>query len=225
MRRSLYLAGALSPFRRRSPGARVTRSRSRSDDAPVRAYSYDNGRFDDRDRAAIGVTTSSGGMRDTLGLLVSSVTAGGPADKAGIEEGNRLVSINGVSLRLSAADAGEGDMDGIANRRLIRELEKVKAGDEVELRVWAGGQTKSVKVKTVAFEDLPSRTRSVRRELEDRPVIRHEPQRHRKSPRHARHARRSRHDGWPGRESGDHRGRSRVGDQRRQPSRRVRGCR
>jgi hypothetical protein len=53
-------------------------------------------------------------------------------------------------------------MDGIANRRLIRELEKVKAGDEVDLRVWAGGQTKSVKVKTVAFEDLPSRARSVR---------------------------------------------------------------
>jgi S1-C subfamily serine protease len=135
-------------------------------------YSYDNGRFqDDRDRAAIGVTTSSGGMRDTLGLLVSSVTAGGPADKAGIEEGNRLVSVNGVSLRLSAADAGEGDMDDILQRRLIRQLEKVKAGDEVELRVWAGGQTKTVKVKTVAMEDLPSRTRNVRRELEDRPVL------------------------------------------------------
>jgi S1-C subfamily serine protease len=110
-------------------------------------------------------------MRDTLGLLVQSVTAGGPADKAGIEEGNRLVSVNGVSLRLSASDAGEGDMDGILNRRLIRELEKVKPGDEVDVRVWAGGQTKNVKVKTVAYEDLPSRTRTVRREVEDRPVI------------------------------------------------------
>jgi len=133
-------------------------------------YSFGGNRYDD-DRAAIGVTTSSGGMRDTLGLLVQSVTAGGPAEKAGIEEGNRLVSINGVSLKLSAADAGEGDMDGIANRRLIRELEKIKAGDDVDLRVWAGGQTKAVKVKTVAFEDLPSRTRSVRRELDDRPAL------------------------------------------------------
>ena len=119
MRRSLYLAGALTLAAGVLPAqqsARTTR------DA-----------YDDRDRAAIGVTTSSGGMRDTLGLLVQSVTAGSPADKAGIEEGNRLISVNGVSLRLSAADAGEGDMDGIANRRLIRELEKVKAGDEVEL--------------------------------------------------------------------------------------------
>ena len=146
MRRSLYLAGALTI----AAGALSAQQTAR--------YSYD-----DRDRPAIGVTTSSGGMRDTLGLLVQSVTAGGPAEKAGIEEGNRLVSINGVSLRLSAADAGESDMDGIANRRLLRELEKAKPGDEVELRVWAAGQTKTVKVKTVAFEDLPSRTRTVRR--------------------------------------------------------------
>ena len=137
---------------------------------PTRTYSYDS-RYDDRDRAAIGISTSSGGMRDTLGLLVSSVTAGGPADKAGIEEGNRLVSINGVNLRLSAADAREGDMDGIVNRRLIRELERIKAGDDVDLRVWTGGQTKTVKVKTVAVEDLPSRMRTARRELEDRPAL------------------------------------------------------
>jgi serine protease Do len=167
MRRSLYLVGALAVAAGVLP-AQVT-ARSRSDAGPTRVYSFDN-RYAD-DRAAIGVTTSSGGMRDTLGLLVQSVTADGPADKAGIEEGNRLVSVNGVSLKLSAADAGEGDMDGIANRRLIRELEKVKPGDEVDLRVWAGGQVKSVKVKTVAFEDLPSRSRSVRRELDDRPAL------------------------------------------------------
>jgi S1-C subfamily serine protease len=171
MRRSFHVAGALVLSAGVLSAQGSTRSRSRSDDAPVRAYSFDSGRFDDRDRAAIGITTSSGGMRDTLGLLVSSVTAGGPADKAGIEEGNRLISINGVNLRLSAADAGEGDMGDVTNRRLIRELEKVKAGDDVELRVWAGGQTKTVKVKTVAMEDLPSRTRNVRRELDDRPAL------------------------------------------------------
>jgi S1-C subfamily serine protease len=157
MRRFLYLSGALAL------SAGVLQ-------AQARAYSYSS-RYDDRDRAAIGITTSSGGMRDTLGLLVSSVTEGGPADKAGIEEGSRIQSINGVSLRLSAADATEGDMGDIVQRRLIRELEKVKAGADVELRVWAGGQTKTVKVKTVAVEDLPSRARAVRRELDERPVL------------------------------------------------------
>jgi len=159
MRRSLCFAGALAL------SAGVVHAQG-----PTRTYSYDS-RYDDRDRAALGISTSSGGMRDTLGLLVSSVTAGGPADKAGIEEGNRLVSINGVNLRLSAADAREGDMDGIVNRRLIRELERIKAGDDVDLRVWTGGQTKTVKVKTVAVEDLPSRMRTARRELEDRPAL------------------------------------------------------
>src|SRR4030095_11945555 len=159
MRRSLCFAGALAL------SAGVVQAQG-----PARTYSYDS-RYDDRDRAAIGISTSSGGKRDTLGLLVSSVTVGGPADKGGIEEGTRIASINGVSLRLSAADAGEGDMDGIANRRLIRELEKVKPGADVDLRVWAGGQTKAVKVKTVAFEALPSRARSVRRELDERPVV------------------------------------------------------
>jgi S1-C subfamily serine protease len=159
MRRSLHLAGALAL------SAGIVQAQG-----STRTYSYDS-RYDDRDRAAIGITTSTGGMRDTLGLLVSSVTEGGPADKAGIEEGNRLQSINGVSLRLSAADATEGDMGDIVQRRLIRELEKVKAGADVELRVWAGGQAKTVKVKTVAVEDLPSRMRSVRRELDERPVL------------------------------------------------------
>ena len=159
MRRSLYLAGALAL------SAGIVQAQG-----STRTYSYDS-RYDDRDRAALGITTSTGGMRDTLGLLVSSVTEGGPADKAGVEEGNRLQSINGVSLRLSAADATEGDMGDIVQRRLIRELEKVKAGADVELRVWAGGQAKTVKVKTVAVEDLPSRMRSVRRELDERPVL------------------------------------------------------
>ncbi|HEX6051764.1 MAG TPA: PDZ domain-containing protein, partial [Gemmatimonadaceae bacterium] len=159
MRRSLYIAGALT-LTTAAAGALQAQS--------VRARAWSSY---DRDRAAIGITTSSGGMRDTLGLLVQSVTAGGPADKAGIEEGNRIQSVNSVNLRLSAADAGEGDMDGIANRRLIRELEKVKPGDEVELRVWASGQTKTVRVKTVEMEDLPSRTRVARRDLEERPVL------------------------------------------------------
>lgn len=115
------------------------------------AFAYSLG---DPDRPMIGVSTRSSGKRDTLGLLVESVTRDGPADKAGIEEGDRLVSVNGVNLRLSPADAGESDMEGVANRRLIRELEKRKAGDEVELRVYRDGSTRTVQVKTVAAQEL-----------------------------------------------------------------------
>ena len=134
-----------------------------------RAMSSDR---DDSDRAAIGISTASGGRRDTLGLLITDVTPGGPAEKAGLEEGNRITAVNGVNLRLSSADAGEDDMEGILTRRLIRELRKIKAGDEVDLRVWASGQSKSVKVKTVALEDLPGRNMKISREdMEDRAVV------------------------------------------------------
>lgn len=138
-------------------------------------YAYAIG---DPDRPMIGVSTRSSGKRDTLGLLVESVTRDGPAEKAGIEEGDRLVSVNSVNLRLSAADAGESDMEGVATRRLIRELEKQKAGDEVEIRVYRDGNTRSIRVKTVAADELnqgnlgfASTTGSLRRLSRDRAVL------------------------------------------------------
>ena len=121
-------------------------------------------------RAVIGITTSSGTTsRDTLGVLVSSVRSSGPADKAGIEEGNRIASINGVSLKLNAADVGDEDMAGVMTRRLTRELDKLKPGDDVDLRVYANGQTKSVKVKTIDPEDLNQMT--IRRSLDERATL------------------------------------------------------
>lgn len=125
----------------------------------------------DDDRPRIGVATGPGGKRDTLGLLVTDVTRGGPAEKAGIEEGDRLVSVNGVNLRLSAVDLEDDEMLGLGTRRLVRELGKVKAGDEVDLRVYREGQTRSVKVRTVTAEELsPQRVTvtSMRRESDER---------------------------------------------------------
>ncbi len=137
----------------------------------ARAYSLMAG---DRDRPMLGVTTGSSGARDTLGLLVQSVTSGGPADKAGIEEGDRLVSVNGVSLRLAREDAEDEAMGGVLVRRLTRELAKHKAGEEVELRVYHDGQTRTVRAALVAAGDLTPALRSVqamRTALEDRSVL------------------------------------------------------
>ena len=138
---------------------------------PGRAFAFTTA--EDGDRAVIGVTTSTGSARDTLGVLISSVTAGGPADKAGIEEGNRVASINGVNLRLSPADVGDWDMSSAMGRRLTRELGRVKAGDEVELKVYGGGQTRTVKVKTVMYDDLyrTMRSSSRERDMDERPAI------------------------------------------------------
>ena len=121
-------------------------------------------------KSMIGVSTSSTGERDTLGLLVTGITPNGPAEKAGIVEGNRIAAINGVNLRLAAADAGEDDMQGITAHRLTRELSKVEPGTVVDLRVYADGQWKDVKVKTVSPDSLmPTRFRSS--DIDDRAVL------------------------------------------------------
>jgi C-terminal processing protease CtpA/Prc len=149
-------------------GAQSARSEDKSDSETI-VYRSSG---DDDERAMLGVSTSSAGERDTLGLFVSAVTPGGPAEKAGIEEGHRIAAINGVSLRLAAADAGEDDMQGIMSRRLTREMRKLKAGDEVSLRVYADGRFRDVKVKTIAAEDMPNRrVRVSRSDMEDRPVL------------------------------------------------------
>ncbi|MBA4071529.1 MAG: hypothetical protein C0497_06800 [Gemmatimonas sp.] len=121
-------------------------------------------------RAMIGISTSSGSKRDTLGVLISSITEGGPAEKAGLTEGDRIQSINGVSLRVNREEAGDDEMGGIMQRRLTRELGKVKAGDEVTLQVWHDGASRSYKIKTVAADDLNPRLQA-RIRAEERAVI------------------------------------------------------
>jgi serine protease Do len=144
------------------------REREERTPRPARVWSIGG---DDDERAVIGVSTSSGGERDTLGLLITGVTPGGPAEQVGLEEGNRIAAINGVRLTLSSADAGEPDMHGILSRRLTRELRKVKPGDNVELRVYDDGQFRNVRIKTIAAADLPGRRKVREIDLDDRPVL------------------------------------------------------
>src|SRR5205814_1967782 len=87
------------------------------------------------------------------------------------EEGSRIAAINSVSLKLNPADVGDWDMSGIMSRRLSRELGKVKPGDEVELRLYAAGQSRTVKIKTTSSDSLYRRSRASREDDEDRAVL------------------------------------------------------
>jgi hypothetical protein len=57
----------------------------------------------------------------------------------------------------------------------VRELEKVKPGDEVELRVYREGRTQNVRVRTVSSDSLFKRATTFRRasreEMDDRPAL------------------------------------------------------
>jgi membrane-associated protease RseP (regulator of RpoE activity) len=106
-------------------------------------------------RAALGVQVSStGSLRDTLGVFIARVTPKGPAETAGIVEGDRIVSINGVDLRLNSADAGDSYASSLASRRLTRELQKLAPGNRVSLKVWSGGRVRDVQVTAGKASDV-----------------------------------------------------------------------
>ena len=163
-------AAATTSATAQEPGA-STESRVRSLDQVI-------SRYDDQQqahRAALGIgTTATGTLRDTLGLMITSITKGSPAEKAGLEEGNRLAAINGVSLRVNVADVEDGEMSNALTRRLTRELAKSKPGDEVELRVYRDGHTQSVTLKAADSDELFKRVdfvRHTRSEMDNRPAL------------------------------------------------------
>lgn len=109
-------------------------------------------------RAAIGVQLSpTGTVRDTLGVFISRVTPKGPAENAGIVEGERIMSINGVDLRVNAADAGDSFASDLPSRRLTREVGKLSPGGVANLRVYSGGRVRDVRVTTARASDLGER--------------------------------------------------------------------
>lgn len=147
---AVMLAAAAVPLHAQDEDNGIVRAR----DLAIRVARAVNG--EDSNRAVLGISTRSTGKRDTLGLLVESITSGSPAEKAGLEEGNRIASVNGVNLKLAPADAGAPEMRGLMTQRLQREMKKSKPGDEVKLNVYADGQYKTVTVKTESAAQLDS---------------------------------------------------------------------
>ncbi|HZD84326.1 MAG TPA: PDZ domain-containing protein, partial [Gemmatimonadaceae bacterium] len=91
---------------------RVFRGGARGDSAPRNKIFY---RMDSAmaKRAALGLELrTTGTRRDTLGVFVEAVTPKGPAENAGIIEGDRIASINGVDLRTSAVDTEDSYTNG-----------------------------------------------------------------------------------------------------------------
>jgi hypothetical protein len=106
-------------------------------------------------RAALGVELrTTGTKRDTLGVFVEAVTPKGPAETAGIVEGDRIASINGVDLRTQAGDTEDSYANGLAAHRLGREVQKLAPGARVNLRIYSGGRFRDVQVTAGKASDL-----------------------------------------------------------------------
>jgi hypothetical protein len=133
---------------------RVFRGGARGDSALRNRFSY---RMDSAmaKRAALGLELrTTGTRRDTLGVFVEAVTPKGPAETAGIIEGDRIASINGVDLRTSAGDTEDSYANGLAAHRLSREVQKLSPGSRVNLRVYSGGRLRDVQVTAGTASDV-----------------------------------------------------------------------
>lgn len=129
--------------------------------APLSLATAQTGDADPDPRALLGIEVSmSGTSRDTLGVLVSSVVSGSPADRAGIQERDRIAEVNGMSLRVSPEDVGRQEAREIVERRLTRELGSLRPGDVIELRIFTGARSRSVTIRLSEAEDVRSRARS-----------------------------------------------------------------
>lgn len=106
-------------------------------------------------RAALGIEVrATGTSRDTLGVFVDAVTPKGPAESAGIVEGDRIAAINGVDLRTTTADVDDSYTNGLAAHRLTREVQKLTPGARVNLRVYSGGRVRDVQVTAGKASDV-----------------------------------------------------------------------
>ena len=157
------VAGALAaqqPAPKKEPSASTIKPGTvcySSDESKTECRTFTRASFDSvlSKRAVLGLQLSATGTkRDTIGVFVARVTPNGPAEKAGIVEGDRIVSINGVDLRVNASDAGDEYASELPTRRLTREVEKLSPGNVATLRVSSGGRIRDVQVTAGKASDF-----------------------------------------------------------------------
>lgn len=114
-------------------------------------------------RGMVGVSiAAAGNRRDTLGLFISSVVTDGPAEKAGIVEGERIAAVNGVDVRVPREDTEDDQAASARLDRFVREVQKVEPGKTLTLRVYGNGRFRDVTVTVGTAADLPQEGMSIR---------------------------------------------------------------
>lgn len=101
-----------------------------------------------RPRLGVRVGIEADKEKDRVGARIEDVTPDGPADKAGLKEGDIITRFNGVAL--GGVKSDDEDESG-PGQKLIELARKLDAGDTVEVEYRRGSDTRKVKV---VAEDL-----------------------------------------------------------------------
>lgn len=106
--------------------------------------------FTSQPRLGVLVNTEANPETDRFGALIEEVSEGGPAAKAGIQEGDIITKLAGVSLL-----EGEGTYDedeSAPGMRLIERARELEVGDTVEVEFRRDGETQTVELVAGEFE-------------------------------------------------------------------------
>lgn len=126
----------------RDLGKRMAELSLKLGETSPRAYAFRY--LGDPDRALLGVVL----WPDQRGVKIAGVTPGGPADKAGVKNGDILVAIDGKTL-----PAGKDPADG-AVAAATRALDELKVDQAVKLGLLRDGKPAEVTVKAERREAL-----------------------------------------------------------------------
>lgn len=139
-RQALTLAAALLLTTALVPGHLV----AQDDDARsfARVFSFN--------RARIGVMVQMQADKDNdkLGATIADVTEDGPADKAGLKEGDIITRFNGTSLAGAESDDDEQSGPG---QKLVKLAQKLDEGDTVQVEYRRGGENRKA---TLVAEEI-----------------------------------------------------------------------
>lgn len=114
------------------------------DDRRPRVYSFSTS----RPRIGVMVDSRPDKDRDLIGARLAGITEGGPADKAGLKEGDIITRFNGIALGGSTSD--DDDQSGPA-ARLVELARKLEPGDTVQVEYRRGSESRKA---TLVAENL-----------------------------------------------------------------------
>lgn len=124
-------------------------------------------------RPMLGVSLNMGTDLDDVGVRVTGVREDGPADMAGIREGDIIVAAGGQDLTQPLEGEGEMRLESdrsLPGQRLVAVMEEVEEGDEIEIEVTRDGETLVFAVVPEVLEGwgLPGRLSIRMRDMADR---------------------------------------------------------
>lgn len=136
------------------------------EDAQVRILGLDG-------RPMLGVSLNMGTELDDVGVRVTGVREDGPADMAGIREGDVIVAAGGLDLTQPLEGEGEMRLDrgrSLPGQRLVAVMEEVEEGEEIEIEVTRDGEALVFAVVPEVLEGwgLPGRISIRMRDMADR---------------------------------------------------------